>query len=158
MELCRIHRVPEHAWLFGAVIERIRSMSVRFGGDSAALVNTVWALYAQDSIHLGLWVGLTPQKTVCAHVLGMLSNFDGETVAWINQAEMDEGHTEREFLDAQLAAIDGWVAELNAELKSHGQVIRDVMMQTPWADRAKAWDRAFGFEPVRLIARRKVRG
>lgn len=157
MELIRIRRVPEHASLFACVIERIRLMSVRFGGDSTSLVTTVWSLYAQNSNHVGLWAGIGESGSVNAHVLGMLSNFDGDTVAWINQAEMDEGCTERSFLDAQLSAIDGWVGELNAELKPHGQVIRDVMMQTPWADRAKAWDRAFGFEPVRLIARRKVR-
>lgn len=156
-QFVRVKRGQVSSALFDLVVTRIARMSSRFGGEAQALVDTVWRLYAENAPILGLWVAIENGQLV-GHVLGMASQWDGRMVAWVNQAEMDEGHSHPYFIEEQLTALDAWVHEMNAwyaEQKAH-VVIREEMMQTPWIERAKAWARGFGFEPYRLICRREV--
>lgn len=157
-QLVRLHRdTTGHAQLLEEALPRIERFSRRFGGDAKAMTEMVWGLYAQKSPLLGLWLAMEGDA-IAGHVLGTVAQWDNKTVCWINQAEMDTA-SQREFVDAQIEAWDAWVREVNQwyALQRIPIMVRDVMMQTPWIEHAKAFARGFGLEPYRLICRREVK-
>jgi hypothetical protein len=154
----RITRQLDGAALLYEVLPRIHRFSLAFEGDPIGLTDQVMALYLKGSPELGLWVAAENGRIV-GHLLAMISQWDGQPVAWVNQAEMDQGHSHPDFIKAQTDALDAWVHEVNAWYAQHQVpiVIREQMMQTPWIDRSEAWARGFGFKPHRLLCRREVR-
>lgn len=143
--------------LFYAVLPRVHRFSDEFDGDGATLCEQVMALHLKRTPELGLWVAQR-DGAIVGHLLAMLSQWDGKLVAWVNQAEMDAGESHPDFRRWQLDALDQWVAEANTWYAQHGVpvVIREMMMQTPWVERAETWARGFGFKPHRLVCRREA--
>jgi len=153
--LTALHRdIPGSTVLFETAIERIKAFSQRLSQDPSILSNSVWTLYSQGSPLLGLWLARTPEGKVVGHAVGMIEQFEGKYVFWVNQVQMDEV-AGRALVEHFLTTIDNFVLAFNQHAKVTGITIRDIFMRSRRT--TDAWARHAGFEDYAVIRRREVR-
>jgi hypothetical protein len=135
-------------WLESA-LERVRNMAARWGTGADGLVNEVWKAFAASSPALGLWVGIQDDEIV-GHALADIRFYDGTPVVWVLQVETDivVGRAYRDFI---LKTIDDWGL---AASKAMNLTVIDSLMSTPRIN--DAWARHSGYEPYRVIHRRRI--
>lgn len=150
IELVALHRDHKGTtqWL-EPVMERVRAMAQRWGGDGQNLVDQTWLMYAQRSKALGLWAGLRLGEVV-GHALADIRMWDGQAVSWVLQLETDEV-VGRAYRDYVLQTLDEWALEAAQALKV--TVERHVMSTPRMVD---AWARHSGFTPYRILHERPV--
>ena len=155
MEMVRVHRDVKGAtkYLEGAVA-RIASMSERHGGDAAWLSQHVWNLFASRSPLLGLWVRVDRDDEIVGHLVATAQSWDGESVAWVHQAENDGPPLGRDFWDQGVAELNRWVREINASLPSGAPQVRRLLFSTPHDP--KFFERRAGFTVYRHLLERRV--
>lgn len=150
LEMVQLHRDHKGTarWVEPA-LERVRSMAARWGTDAEALVDTTWKLFAERSKLLGLWIGLEGDQ-VRGHMLADVRMWDGKAVVWLLQTETDQPVT-RVYRDYVLTRLDEWAAET---AKAMSLTLDTIVMSTPRM--VDAWARLSGFEPYRVLHRRKI--
>lgn len=152
--LVRLRRdEPDTAARFAAVIERIRRMAYRHDGNGDLLVNEVWNAYAQKDPTYAVWAVIAFDGTIIGHALAKIVDYDGKWVGWVKQVEMDTPSAKllkEQFLDA----VNRWIREVNLALEPRKIEVRDLMMSSPRM--TDGWARHAGFEPYRMVYRRRV--
>lgn len=138
------------------VLDRITSMWHRYGGKADTLSNTLWQAYATKDPSWAVWAALDHAGRVVGHALAQVRDYDGTTVAWVAQVEMDTvaaKATKLEFLDE----IERWVKEVNAILEARKLApITTIMMSSPRM--TDGWARHAGFDPYRMVYTRALKG
>lgn len=149
--------------LWPAVVDRITAFSLRYGAKPTAFVNNLWTLFATQSPLLGIWIAL-PDASACessdarlhrpiGHIVTTIEPFNGATVAWVQQCEMDT-RTPQAFVDAFLLELEAWITAANAVLPPANKVTETLFMTTRDTE---VWTRRAGFDLHRTIYRRPVR-
>ena len=97
-----VHITREHRPdLWPAVVARITAFSLRYGAKPTAFVNNLWTLFASQSPLLGVWASLPPgELRPNGHIVTTIEPFNGATVAWVQQCEMDHPEHHRSFVNA----------------------------------------------------------
>lgn len=160
--LVRITR-DNHADLWPLAVTRIRAFSLRYGAKPDGLINTLWTLFAANSPLCGIW-GALPDASACespdgpsgrliGHIVTTIEPFNGATVAWVMQCEMDR-RTPQAFVDRFLLEMEDWIAQANTVLPPANKVTETLFMTTRDTE---VWTRRAGFDLHRTIYRRPVR-
>jgi len=150
VHITREHR-PE---LWPAVVARITAFSLRYGAKPTAFVNNLWTLFASQSPLLGVWASLPTHGTEPdGHIVTTIEPFNGATVAWVQQCEMDH-RTPQSFVNAFLLELEAWITAANAVLPAANKVTETLFMTTRDTE---VWTRRAGFDLHRTIYRRPVR-
>lgn len=140
--------------LWPAVVDRITAFSLRYGAKPTAFVNNLWTLFATQSPLLGVWASLPPgELRPNGHIVTTIEPFNGATVAWVQQCEMDT-RTPQAFVDAFLLELEAWITAANAVLPAANKVTETLFMTTRDTE---VWTRRAGFDLHRTIYRRPVR-
>lgn len=143
--------------LWPLVVDRIAAFSRSYGAKPEAFVHNLWTLFAAKSPLLGVWAALPPDATyvapVCGHIVTTIEPFNGATVAWVQQCQMDL-RTPQAFIDTFLLDMEAWIAEANAVLPAANKVTETLFMTTRDTE---VWTRRAGFDLHRTIYRRPVR-
>jgi len=156
--LVRITR-DSHAALWPAVVDRIAAFSRRYGAKPDAFIHNLWTLFAAKSPLLGIWAAMpdvSPYDITTrpiGHIVTTIEPFNGATVAWVQQCEMDT-RTPQIFVDTFLTQMEAWIAEANAILPPANHVTETLFMTTRDTE---VWTRRAGFDLHRTIYRRPVR-
>ena len=138
--------------LWPAVLDRITAFSLRYGAKPAGLINNLWTLFAAHSPLLGIW-GSLGETGLNGHIVTTIEPFNGATVAWVLQCEMDR-RTPQSFVDDFLLDMEAWIATANAVLPPTNKVTETLFMTTRDTE---VWTRRAGFDLHRTIYRRPVR-
>lgn len=150
VHITREHR-PE---LWPAVVARITAFSLRYGAKPTAFVNNLWTLFAAHSPLLGVWASLPTHGTEPdGHIVTTIEPFNGATVAWVQQCEMDH-RTPQSFVNAFLLELEAWISTANVVLPAANKVTETLFMTTRDTE---VWTRRAGFDLHRTIYRRPVR-
>jgi hypothetical protein len=158
--VCLTRETKGSAALVEEATARIRAFSHRFGSKAPdTLVNGVWKLYAERSPALGLWVLLDPGNgAVIGHLLLDARTWDGATVGWVSQVELDGTPLTRAERDHGIGEIEAWAERWNRAAEAQGRPdakIEEFWMSTP--RNAEVWARAFGFHVQRALCSRRIR-
>jgi hypothetical protein len=139
-------------------MERIRKASLQFDGKPDLLIPRVWALYAEGTPRLGLWVATDDHDQVVGHALGELQEWGFRAIAWINQVVMD-AVAGMALRDQALDAFDNWVDEINEWAKASRMTwqVEWIMMESDRGMDSEVWAKHTGFKRYKTLYRRDVR-